>query len=150
MAEGVFRAGLGGSGGSGGGGGGGGGGVSGSTADSRGALRTLQLPGCVGRRRLASLAGTASALADALCLSRTDGFSLPRPLAVAILQLESTRPTTATPRQAARAELWRLTLLQSLADVSGPAARAGLKCDVSFNTGGMRLLVSGYGSTCLA
>ena len=42
------------------------------------------------------------------------------------------------------AELWRLTLLQAIAETSAAAARAGLKCEVSFNTKGMRLLVTGY------
>ena len=63
---------------------------------------------------------------------------------MAVLELESPVPQGAGEAQAARAELWRLTLLQALAEQSALAARGGLKCDVSFNTRGMRLMVSGY------
>jgi len=50
----------------------------------------------------------------------------------------------ASAREAARAELWRLTLLQALSPQTALAARAGLRADVSFNTEGLRLAVSGY------
>lgn len=67
-----------------------------------------------------------------------------RPLAVAVLEIESPVPEGASAAQAARAELWRLTLVQALAEQSALAARGGLKCDISFNRKGMRLVASGY------
>ena len=57
--------------------------------------------------------------------------------------MESSRPAAAGPRQQARGELWRLTLLQALAPTAAAAA-AGLKLDVSYNTRGLRLVVSGF------
>ena len=58
--------------------------------------------------------------------------------------MESSRPAAAGPRQQARGELWRLTLLQALAPTAAAAAAAGLKLDVSYNGRGLRLVVSGY------
>ena len=92
----------------------------------------LQLPGCVEPRDLRTLPGSRAALADALCI-RGVAPSVQRPQAVAILQLRSGRPAAATSRQAAQAELWRLTLVQGLTETSSAAARAGLKCEVSYN-----------------
>ena len=106
-------------------------------------IGTLQLPGCVELRTIAMLPGRNAALADALCL-RSLAPAAQRPLAVAAVELLSSRPSAAGPRSAIRAELWRLTLVQALAEPSSAAARAGLKCDVSFNDRGMRLLVTGY------
>jgi hypothetical protein len=65
-------------------------------------------------------------------------------LAVAAVELLSSRPSAAGTRAAIQAEIWRLTLVHALAEPSSAAARAGLKCDVSFNDRGMRLLVTGY------
>ena len=58
--------------------------------------------------------------------------------------MESSRPAAAGPRQQARGELWRLTLLQALAPTAAAAAAAGLKLDVSYNARGLRLVVSGF------
>ena len=58
--------------------------------------------------------------------------------------MESSRPAAAGPRQQARGELWRLTLLQALAPTAAAAAAAGLKLDVSYNARGLRIVVSGY------
>ena len=69
---------------------------------------------------------------------------LTRPLLSTPLQVESSRPAAAGPRQQARGELWRLTLLQALAPTAAAAAAAGLKLDVSYNGRGLRLVVSGY------
>ena len=107
-------------------------------------LGTLQLPGCVNKRTLASIRGSRAAIADSACMAQPDGFSPPRPLATAALQINSPIPSTASIRQAARAEMWRLSLLQEIAELTSLAAYGGLKCDVSFNTRGMRLIVSGY------
>jgi len=103
----------------------------------------LQLPGCVERRTLARMAGSRAALADAMCLP-TSALVAQRPLAVAAVQLFSSRPAAASSRAAIQGELWRLTLLQAVSQQAAAAARAGLKCDVTYNARGMRLLVSGY------
>ena len=55
------------------------------------------------------------------------------------------RPAAWSARQAGRAELWRLALVQALAAHSGAAAAVGLRSSISFNTRGLRLMVSGYG-----
>ena len=89
------------------------------------------------------LPGRHAALADAMCL-RSLAPAAQRPLAVAAVELLSSRPSAAGTRAAIQAELWRLTLVHALAEPSSAAARAGLKCDVSFNDRGMRLLVTGY------
>lgn len=68
----------------------------------------------------------------------------PLPFAVAALQIFSSRPSTTTTRSAARAEVWRLTLLETLAPHTSSAARAGLKCEISLNDEGIRILCSGY------
>lgn len=110
-------------------------------------LGTLQLPGCIERRTLLSIPGSSAALADAFCRGRRGGEYGParlRPTAVAVLELESSVPASASVRQAARAELWRLTLLQAFSEQSAASTRGGLKCDVSFNTRGMRIVVSGF------
>ena len=107
-------------------------------------IGTLQLPGCVDRRTLASITGSKAALEAAMCLARPNGYALQRPLAVAALQINSPIPASAGARQGARGELWRLTLLQELSEYTAPAALAGLKCDVSFNAAGMRIVASGY------
>ena len=130
-------------------------GVGGDGADGGAAARpqlgsglgTLQLPGCIERRTLSAIPGSTAALADALCRGRRGAEYGParlRPTAVAVLQLESSVPASASVRQAARGELWRLTLLQALSEQSAASNRGGLKCDVSFNTRGMRLIVSGF------
>ena len=106
-------------------------------------IGTLQLPGCVELRTIAMLPGRHAALADAMCL-RSLAPAAQRPLAVAAVELLSSRPSAAGTRAAIQAELWRLTLVHALAEPSSAAARAGLKCDVSFNDRGMRLLVTGY------
>ena len=103
----------------------------------------LQLPGCVDLTEVAaSWRGSKLALADVLCSEGSDR----KPFATAAVQLCSDRPAaaTTTARQRARAELWRMTLLQALSSSTAAAARAGLKVDVSFNARGVRLLVSGY------
>merc|ERR1740123_613397 len=104
-------------------------------------LGGVQLPGCVERRTVAKLRGSTAALSEVMCLP---GSELPRPFAVVALQLFSPVPAAAKKRQAARAELWRWTLLEALAEEAEGAARAGLRWDLSFNTRGLRLLVSGY------
>ena len=110
-----------------------------------GSVGTLQLPGCVNRRTLAKIKGSRAALADATCLAQPSGQpALERPLATAVLQIDTPKPSSATVREAARAELWRLTLLEALSETTGQAAVAGLKCDLSFNNRGIRLVVSGY------
>ena len=43
-----------------------------------------------------------------------------------------------------RGELWQLSLLQAVSAQTAAAARAGLRADVTFNTNGLRLVVSGY------
>ena len=107
-------------------------------------IGTLQLPRCVDRRTLASITGSKAALEAAMCLARPNGYAIERPLAVAALQINSPVPVSAAARQAARGELWRLTLLQALSEWTAPAAVAGLKCDVTFNTQGLRIVASGY------
>jgi hypothetical protein len=177
----------------------------GSVAASGGkSVGTLMLPGCLDRRDLAPIRGSRAALDDVLCVGKRDGAAVERrPFAVALLQLDSPVPASSTPRQAARGELWRLTLLQArapssrqlvpcphghlrmhpphlpcprthpthspphtlfsprtrqaftrvpphapslqaLSEQTSLAALGGLKCDVSFNVKGMRLVVSGY------
>jgi hypothetical protein len=111
-------------------------------------FRRVQLPGCVQRRTIASLSGSRSALVEAICprdFSPAKFSELKRPSAVAAVQLFSPRPAAADVRAAIRGELWRITLLQDLAEPAAAAARAGLKCEISFNQRGMRLLVAGYG-----
>lgn len=107
-------------------------------------IGTLQLPGCVDRRTLAAITGSKAALEAAMCQTKANGYAFKRPLAVAALQIDSPIPAAASVRQAARGELWRLTLLQALSEYTAPAALAGLKFDISFNAQGVRLLTSGY------
>lgn len=110
----------------------------------------LQLPSCTDQRTLRRISGSRAALADVVgvaCGNSAEGTPSPyatRPLAVAILQITTPVPAAASPRQAARAELWRLTLLQTLSETLSAASRAGLQADISYNTRGLRLLCSGY------
>ena len=110
--------------------------VEGST--ERGGLQVLQLPGCIGG---SSLLGSKGALSTVSC----ERLDWRRPFAVALLQLHTARPAMATAEQAARGELWRLFVQQALAPQAALAARAGLKFELSFNSHGMRLAVSGPG-----
>jgi len=123
-----------------------GGGIQGSDgAGAESGVRVVQLPGCVAMGKLA-VAGSKKALAEVECVATGDyrGGYGQRPFASAVLQVESSRPAAAGPRQQARGELWRLTLLQALAPTAAAAAAAGLKLDVSYNGRGLRLVVSGY------
>jgi hypothetical protein len=109
-------------------------------------FRRLQLPGCVKRRTAASLSGSIAALTGEICPAEVLSPDYAKlPLAVAAVQLFSPRPAAADAGAALLAELWRITLLQALADRAAGATRAGLKYEISFNNKGMRLLVSGYG-----
>ncbi|KAL1507931.1 hypothetical protein AB1Y20_007535 [Prymnesium parvum] len=109
-------------------------------------LSILQLPGCVdlpALRKAQSSRRSSALLSGVFCQS-----GIPRPVALIALQINSARnylmDSTTQTREAARAELWRLTLLQALSPQTALAARAGLRADVSFNTEGLRLAVSGY------
>ena len=129
-------------------------------------VRVLQVPGCVRQRTLSVLPTRSQAallltFVEAMCTDTEDqaqtqkvnqlvaaGWAQPsvepQPFAVAAIQIFSSRPCTAFAQSAAQAELWRLTLLQSIAASTSSAARAGLKCDLSVNEKGVRLLCSGY------
>jgi len=123
-------------------------------AEADAGLGVLQLGGCVTVRSLGSLgsrgsrglAGSRAVLAEAFCVPRSSRSGRPRPFGVAVLQIASGRPKAAqaNPRQQARGELWRLSLLQAVAETAAQAAYAGLKLDVSFNARGVRLAASGY------
>jgi insulysin len=60
-----------------------------------------------------------------------------------VFQLLSSRPARATVRQAAHAELWKLSFVDSVSDLAELGAPGGLAYDVSFNKFGMRLAFLG-------
>jgi insulysin len=64
-----------------------------------------------------------------------------------VVQLLSTRPARADVRQAARAELWKLTFEKAVTDLAELGAPGGLFYDVSFNKFGLRLCFLGISQT---
>jgi insulysin len=60
-----------------------------------------------------------------------------------VLQLLSTRPARANAKMAARAELWKMSLEYTLADLAELGAPAGLAYELSFNKYGMRVCFLG-------
>lgn len=64
-----------------------------------------------------------------------------------VLQLLSPRPARADVRQAARAELWKLSFEQAITDLAELGAPGGLAYDISFNKYGLRLTFLGVSQT---
>jgi len=64
-----------------------------------------------------------------------------------VLQLLSSRPARSNVRQAARAELWKLSFESAISDLAELGAVGGLAYDLSFNRYGMRLSFLGIGRT---
>jgi insulysin len=64
-----------------------------------------------------------------------------------VLQLLSSRPARATVRQAAHAELWKLSFEDAVSDLAEFGAPGGLAYDVSFNKYGLRLAFLGISQT---
>jgi insulysin len=64
-----------------------------------------------------------------------------------VVQLLSSRPARADFRQAARAELWKLSFFESVVDLAELGAPGGLAYDVSFNKFGLRLSFLGISQT---
>lgn len=63
------------------------------------------------------------------------------------LQLSSPRPARANVRQAARAELWKLTFEKAMSDLAEFGAVGGLAYDISYNSRGLRLSFLGISQT---
>jgi insulysin len=64
-----------------------------------------------------------------------------------VIELLSSRPARATVRQAAHAELWKLSFEAAASDLAELGAPGGLAFDVSFNKYGLRLAFLGISQT---
>lgn len=64
-----------------------------------------------------------------------------------VLQLLSPRPVRADVRQAARAELWRLSFEEAISDLAELGASGGLAYELTFNKFGLRIAILGISQT---